>query len=262
MIASFEGAAKWYGQVIGLMDATVQIGHGVTGLLGPNGAGKSTFLKLLTGQLRPSQGRVRLLGVDPFAATSVHRRIGFLPEPDAFYDDLDGLAFVTLLTRLHGFGAREARARAERALERVGLLDVARRRVRGYSKGMRQRVKLAQAIAHDPDVLILDEPLTGMDPVWRRKIMELVRSLGAAGTSVIVSSHILHEVEGMAAEFILLYGGRVKAYGVREEIRAVLHQYPHRVRIRATDAGAVGRPRFGVVGIVCVRDNRGSVQVD
>ena len=160
MIAAFDRVAKWYGQVIALVDVSVAIGPGVTGLLGPNGAGKSTFLKVLTGQLRPSQGTVRLLHVDPFAKTSVHRRIGFLPEPDAFYDAMTGRAFVRYLTRLYGFGPGEAKRRADAAIETVGMTKDCTRRIRGYSKGMRQRIKLAQAIAHEPEVLILDEPLT------------------------------------------------------------------------------------------------------
>jgi len=236
VIATFDGVAKWYGQVIGLVDVTIDVAPGVVGLLGPNGAGKSTFLKLLTGQLAPSQGRVTLLGEDPFRHPSVHRHVGFCPEQDAFYEDLTGREFVTFLTRLHGYGAAEAGRRAADAIHRVELADVAGRRIRTYSKGMRQRIKLAQAIAHEPDVLILDEPLTGMDPLARRRTTDLIRSLGEAGSTVLVSSHVLHEVEDMTHSVILLYEGRVRAQGTIEEIRSLLGRYPHKILIRSERA--------------------------
>ena len=198
-IGSFAGVAKWYGQVIGLVDATVELPPGVTGLLGPNGAGKSTFLKLLTGQLVPSQGEVRLLGVDPFKTPGIHGKVGFCPEPDAFYEDMCGYDFVHLpdpaarvLRRGRGDGSAPTRPSSS-----VGLAGRRRTaRIRTYSKGMRQRIKLAQAIAHEPEVLVLDEPLTGMDPVMRRRTHRPASAeMGEAGTTVIVSSHVLHEVE-------------------------------------------------------------------
>jgi len=262
VIATFEHVAKWYGQVIGLVDADVAIGPGVTGLLGPNGAGKSTFLKLLTGQLQPSQGQVRLFGVDPFRTTRMHGRVGFLPEPDAFYEEWTGRAFVRFLTRLHGFARKEARRRADAALEQVGLGDVGSRRVRTYSKGMRQRLKLAQALAHEPDLLVLDEPLTGMDPVWRRRTMDLVRRLGESGVAVVVSSHILHEVEAMTDTFVLLYQGRVRASGSREEIRAYLSEVPHRIRIRSPRARPLAQALLEFDGVTGVRLADGGLRVE
>jgi len=262
VIASFEHTAKWYGSVIGLVDATVTIGAGVTGLLGPNGAGKSTFMKLLTGQLQPSQGEVRLLGVDPFRTPAVNSRIGFLPEQDAFYDDMTGFAFVRFLAGLHGFAARDAGRRAEEALARVGLVDAAGRKIRTYSKGMRQRVKLAQAIAHEPEVLVLDEPLTGMDPVARRRMMDLLHSFADRGTSVIVSSHILHEVEAMTNRVILLYQGRVRAVGTSEEIRGLLSQYPHQIRITSARPRDLARALLDLPGVVGVRLDDGSLRID
>ena len=261
MIGRFEKVAKWYGSVIGLVEATVEIGPGVTGLLGPNGSGKSTFLKLLTGQLTPSQGTVELMGVNPFASSAVHRGVGFMPEPDAFYDDLTGYAFTLYLTRLHGFGRAEAGRRAEGALDAVGLLGDSRRRVRGYSKGMRQRLKLAQAIAHDPEVLVLDEPLTGMDPVWRRRVMDLVRTRAAAGVAVIVSSHILHEVEGMADQLILLYQGRVKAHGTQGDIRAVLSHYPHRIHLGTQRPKELAHCLLDLEGVVSLQLEEKGVEV-
>ena len=262
MIANFDHVAKWYGQVIGLVDVTIDVGPGVTGLLGPNGAGKSTFLKLLTGQLLPSQGRVRLLDTDPFKDTSIFRRVGFLPEPDAFYEDQTGAEFVRYLTRLHGFSAAEAKRRADAAIERAGMEDVAGRRIRTYSKGMRQRIKLAQAIAHEPEVLVLDEPLTGMDPVGRHRVMELVRSLGAAGTTVIVSSHILHEVEAMTSTVVLLYQGRVRADGTKEEIRGFLSDYPHKIRIRSPRARELATALLALEGTVGVRLDDGALTLE
>jgi ABC-2 type transport system ATP-binding protein len=257
-VASFTHAAKWYGPVIGLVDATVEIATGVTGLLGPNGAGKSTFLKLLTGQLQPSQGSVRLLGVDPFRETSVHARVGFLPEQDSFYEEMTGRAFVRFLAGLHGC----TRRKADEALAHVGLEDAALRRIRTYSKGMRQRVKLAQAIAHEPAVLVLDEPLTGMDPVARRRMIDLVHTFAARGTSVIVSSHILHEVEAMTNRVILIYQGRVRAVGTREEIRGLLGKYPHQVRIRSGRARDLARALLDLPGVAGIRLDDGSVRID
>ncbi|MHC4549309.1 MAG: ABC transporter ATP-binding protein [Planctomycetota bacterium] len=262
MIAGFDHVAKWYGRVIGLVDADVELGPGVTGLLGPNGAGKSTFLKLLTGQLAPSQGKVRLFGVDPFRTPSIHGRVGFCPEQDAFYDDLTGRAFVRYLTRLHGFAPAAARRRTETALERVGLTEVAQRKIRTYSKGMRQRIKLAQAIAHEPEVLVLDEPLTGMDPVGRRRIMDLVREFAEGGTTVIVSSHVLHEVEAMTSEVVLLYQGRVLAQGSKEAIRAEISRYPHKIRLKSAEARALARELLELPGVVGVHLSDGAVHVE
>jgi len=240
------------------VDATVNIGPGVTGLLGPNGAGKSTFLKLLTGQLQPSQGTVRLLGVDPFAKPGVHAQVGFLPEQDAFYEEMSGRAFVRFLAGLQGC----SRARADEALERVGLAAAGNRKIRTYSKGMRQRVKLAQAIAHDPKVLVLDEPLTGMDPVARRQMIDLMRDYERRGATVIVSSHILHEVEAMTDRVILLYQGRTRAVGTREEIRGLLDRHPHQIRVRSARARDLARVLLDLPGVVGVRLDDGSVHVD
>ncbi len=262
MIATFDHVAKWYGRVIGLVDVAVEIGPGVTGLLGPNGAGKSTFLKLLTGQLTPSQGAVRLLGKDPFRAPSVHTRVGFVPEQDAFYDDMTGRAFVRYLVRLHGYGAAEAARRAEVALERVGLVDVAGRRIRTYSKGMRQRIKLAQAIAHEPEVLILDEPLTGMDPVARRRTMDLIREFTARGATVIVSSHVLHEVEAMTSQVVLLHQGRVLARGGKDEIRHEISRYPHQIRLRSSRPRDLARELLRLPGVVGVHLADGALRVE
>jgi len=252
-IARFESVAKWYGRVIGLVDVTLDVKRGVVGLLGPNGAGKSTFLKLLTGQIYPSQGSVRLLDHDPFRTPSLFRRIGFCPEQDAFYESMTGREFVRYLASYHGMRGANLRARADEAIERVDLSDQAHRRIRAYSKGMRQRIKLAQALVHDPEVLILDEPLTGMDPVGRRKTIDLVRSLGAEGRTVLVSSHVLHEVEAMTEEVVLIYQGRVRAHGTVGDIRSFLHRYPYKVLVRSSRARDLSRELLALDSVVGVR---------
>jgi ABC-2 type transport system ATP-binding protein len=240
---SFARASRWYGPVIALNDVTVEIPPGVTGLLGPNGAGKSTFLKLTAGQLRPSQGEVRLLGQPAWGSPELFHRVGVCPETDAFWESLTGLEFLTTLLRFTGYDEGECRHRAENALHQVDLLDAKGRKLGGYSKGMRQRVKLAQSIAHDPEVLLLDEPVSGMDPVNRRRVIDLVRRLGREGKTVVVSSHILHEVEAMTRRVLLVHNGRILAEGDVREIRDLLDEHPHTVSIRARDprrlAGAI-----------------------
>ena len=173
--------SKWYGQVIGLNDVSVSVPPGITGLLGPNGAGKSTLLKLLTGQLKPSKGSITVLGEPVWGNPRIFFRIGFCPEQDAFYDRMTGLEWVAGLARLNGLGEQASLAAARYALERVDLMDAANKKIGGYSKGMRQRVKLAQALAHDPELLILDEPLSGMDPIARRRTIRLIKEWAREG---------------------------------------------------------------------------------
>ncbi|MDP2054324.1 MAG: ABC transporter ATP-binding protein, partial [Acidobacteriota bacterium] len=193
VLVQADHVSKWYGQVSGLNDVTVSIPPGITGLLGPNGAGKSTFMKLMTGQLKPSQGTIRVLGEPIWGNPDVYARIGFCPEQDAFYDRMTGFEWVNALVRLNGYSDAEAEAAAKAALDKVDLLDASGKKIGAYSKGMRQRVKLAQALVHDPELLILDEPLTGMDPLMRRKTIRLIKDWARAGKHIIVSSHILHE---------------------------------------------------------------------
>jgi ABC-2 type transport system ATP-binding protein len=231
---------KLYGTVIGVNDVTLELEPGVIGLLGPNGAGKSTLLKLITGQLRPSEGDIEVLGERPFANPALFARIGLCPEQDAFYDRMSALEFVTGLGRLSGLGCR-ARAAAERALDRLGAREFMHRPIGDYSKGMRQRTKIAQAIAHDPELLILDEPLTGTDPICRREIMDLVLELGRQGRSILVASHVLHEVQAMTDQFVLVHGGRILAAGRVPEIRSLMNQFPHRITIRCADPRALAR---------------------
>ena len=240
-IIASEQLSKWYGQVIGLNDVTVSVPPGITGLLGPNGAGKSTFMKLITGQLKPSQGSVHVLGEPIWGNPGLYFRIGFCPEQDAFYDRMTGIEWVTALVRLNGLSDKEARDAAERALTTVGLMDAANKRIGAYSKGMRQRVKLAQALVHDPELLILDEPLSGMDPIMRRKTIRLIKEWARAGKSVLVSSHILHEIEAMTSNILLVHNGRILAEGNVHQIRDLIDEHPHTVYIKAEDPRALAR---------------------
>jgi ABC-2 type transport system ATP-binding protein len=226
-------ASRWYGPVIALNDVSVTVPPGVTGLLGPNGAGKSTFLKLAAGQLEPSQGEVKVLGRPAWGSPEMFHRVGLCPETDGFWEHQTGLQFLTTLLRLTGYDERECGERAERALAEVDLLGAKDRKVGGYSKGMRQRVKLAQALAHEPEVLLLDEPVSGMDPVNRRRVIDLVKRLGREGKTVLVSSHILHEVEAMTRRVLLIHNGRILAEGDVREIRDLMDEHPHTVSIRA-----------------------------
>src|SRR5262245_7713099 len=178
--------SKWYGHVIGVNNLSLRLASGVTGLLGPNGAGKSTLLQLATGQLRPSQGVVRVLGQLPWGNPTLLRQVGLCPEQDAFWEWMSGWEFVRTCARLSGLGRAAARQAADRAMDLVGMREHMRRPIRGYSKGMRQRTKLAQALTHDPRVLFLDEPFTGTDPVARRDLMDVIRELASAGRSVLV----------------------------------------------------------------------------
>ncbi len=233
--------SKWYGQVIGLNDVSVTVPPGITGLLGPNGAGKSTFMKLMTGQLKPSKGGITVLGEPIWHNPGIYTRIGFCPEQDAFYERMTGLEWVTALVRLNGVSETEAAAMARRSLEMVELLDAANKKIGAYSKGMRQRVKMAQALVHDPELLILDEPLAGMDPIARRKTIRLIKDWGRAGRGVIVSSHILHEIESMTANILLINQGRILAEGNVHQIRDLIDEHPHTVYIKADQTRALAR---------------------
>jgi ABC-2 type transport system ATP-binding protein len=229
----FEAVSKWYGNVIGLNHLTLQIPAGVTGLLGPNGAGKSTLLQLATGQLRPSQGRVCVLGQPTWNNAALNRNIGLCPEQDAFYEWMTGRGFVHACARLSGLTRTEAALQVDRTIDLVGMTENADRAIRGYSKGMRQRIKLAQALVHEPRVLFLDEPLTGTDPVARRDLVEIIRGLGRQGRTVLVSSHVLYEVEAMTSTIVLLNRGRLVASGDVRRLRDLIDKHPHRIVLRS-----------------------------
>ena len=245
--------SKWYGDVIGLNDVTLEVPRGVTGLLGPNGAGKSTFLKLCTGLVRASKGSIRVLGEDPWNNPQFLRRIGLAPEHDAFYENLTGLQFVTLLARMQGFSRHKAERRAHDALEQVRLTPNIHRRVATYSKGMRQRVKIAQAIVHDPELLFLDEPLTGTDPVGRREMIDFIKALAKQGKSIVVSSHVLYEVEAMTPNILLIHRGRVIAEGDIHQIRELIDEHPHNIRIEVDRPRELASRLLSLPGVVTVR---------
>jgi len=261
-IIEADHLSKWYGQVSGLNDVTVAVPPGITGLLGPNGAGKSTFMKVITGQLRPSQGVVRVLGRPIWGNPAIYVRIGFCPEQDAFYDRMTGFEWVKALVRLNGLSEPEAAAAARRALERVDLLEAADKKIGAYSKGMRQRVKLAQAIVHDPELLILDEPLSGMDPLARRRTIRMIKEWARAGKSILVSSHILHEIEAMTSNILLIHNGRILAEGNVHQIRDLIDEHPHTVFIRAGDPRALARRFLAADDVISLRFEPGAVIVE
>ena len=261
-VITSEHLSKWYGQVSGLNDVSVRVPPGITGLLGPNGAVKSTFMKLVTGQLKPSKGAIQVLGEPIWGNPALFHRIGFCPEQDAFYERMTGLGWVTALVALNGLEPAEAEAAARRALEAVDLLDAADKKIGAYSKGMRQRVKMAQALAHDPEVLILDEPLSGMDPLMRRRTIRLIREWGRSGKSVLVSSHILHEIESMTSNILLINNGRIVAEGNVHQIRELIDTHPHSVFIRAEDPKALARALLVEDGVISLRFEPGAVSVE
>jgi len=224
-----DRCSKWYGQVLGVSDVSWKLGGGVIGLLGPNGAGKSTLIKLMAGLIRPSRGSLTVFDKHPFDDTSVRRRIGYAPEHEKTWDELTALELVTVMANLAG--AASPKAAAETALAQVGMSSAAHRRVRGFSKGMRQRTKLATAIAHDPDLLLLDEPLTGVDPIARVEIVDRIRALAVAGKTIVVSSHVLYEIEALTSEIVVIHRGQVLAEGNVYEIRKLIDRYPHRIRV-------------------------------
>jgi len=253
-----DRVGKWFGEVIAVNNCSLSVGSGVVGLLGANGAGKSTLFKMLTGLIEPSHGEVFVLGQRLRDEVGYYRRMGFCPEGDALPDWMTGKEFLTLKLRLMGFAKKEIQERTHLWLDRFELLPAGNRKLGGYSKGMRQKIKLAQALAHDPDVIFLDEPLNGMDPVSRKQTIDLVRDLGDAGRTVLVSSHILPEVESMTSQIILMDRGKVMAEGGITEIRDKISDHPTTVSLTSQDprrlAGLlIGRPH--VVSVEVGDDN-------
>src|SRR5271156_430141 len=240
MFLSFDHVTKFYGPVIGVNDVSCRIGPGITGLLGSNGAGKSTLIKLASGQLRPTQGRV-LLGEHDAWSTAAKQCLGYCPDVNNFYEEMTGREFVYAMTALYGFPLREVRRRTEQALEEVGMSDLASRRLAGASHGMRQRIKLAQALVNDPPILLLDEPLLGVDPGGRRAINDLLVELAARGKTILVSSHILVEIEHLADTILMIARGRLIASGTLDEVRGQLEDRPLLGEIVRSEARRLGR---------------------
>jgi ABC-2 type transport system ATP-binding protein len=228
-----EHVARWYGNVVAVNDISFSLGPGVTGLLGPNGAGKTTLLHMLAGFLAPSAGTVRVLGRSPHSDPSVYRQVGLVPEREAVYPFMTGLEYVRFNARLQGLPDIDAAAR--RAITAVGLDDAADRAIGTYSKGMRQRVKVAGALIHDPQVLLLDEPFNGMDPRQRLAMMELLGQMATAGKTILFSSHILEEVGRVGSQILVMVSGRLAASGDYRAIRALMTDRPHTITVRSSD---------------------------
>ena len=229
-----QNLSRWYGNVLGLSDVTLQIEPGITGLLGPNGAGKSTFLKLISGQIKPNIGSVRISGQKVRNNYALFKSIGFCPEQDSYYDELTGWQFLTGLLRLYHLPESEIEAKANKALDIVELISEKDRVIRSYSRGMRQRIKVAQAIANEPEILILDEPLNGLDPLSRRKIIRLIKAYKQEGKTIVVSSHVLPEIEAMTKKIILIHQGKIFAQGDIHYIRDLIETHPHIISIKCS----------------------------
>jgi ABC-2 type transport system ATP-binding protein len=252
-LLDFRNVSKWYGQVAALMDVSFAVGGEVVGLVGRNGAGKSTLMKLTCGLLRPSQGTVTVAGLDA-ASTAARHQLGFCPDVEKLYERVTGRDFVAWALRLHGLRSAEAHARAGEVLEQLGLGENMHRKIGHYSKGMRQRVRLAQALAHRPRVVLLDEPMTGLDPIARHELAQHIGALARSGVGVLVSSHVLHELEAMVDRVVLIHQGRLLAEGRVVDLRGQLRGQPHRLRLgspqpRELAAALVRLPQ--VLGVEC-----------
>jgi ABC-2 type transport system ATP-binding protein len=255
-----DRVSKWYGPVIGVNQVTLELRPGITGLVGANGAGKSTLMGLAVGALRPDLGTARVRGQDPWAAVG-KRRVGYCPAWDRFYEEMSGRQFVEAVARLHGFSSAEAHRRSEQALELVGMAGRAGRRLGGYSKGMRQRVKLAQALVHDPELLVLDEPLSGIDPIGRHEFLALFTRLAARGKGLLVSSHELDELEKLTDHVAVMARGRVAAVGTLAQIRDLLDEHPLSVRVAVDDPRRFGAALLGLADVVGVDFSGGDTLV-
>ena len=241
-----EQVSRWFGNVVAVNDVTMTIGPGVTGLLGPNGAGKSTLINMMAGFLAPSAGTVTLDGEAVWRNEAIYRRIGLVPEQEAMYDRVSGGSFVLANAKLHGL--QDPAAAARRALETVQMSPYADRDLSTYSKGMKQRIKIATALVHDPEVLLLDEPFNGMDPRQRLQLMELLHAMGEQGRTILFSSHILEEVEQIAGDIEVMVAGRHAASGDFRHIRRLMIERPHQYWIRSDDDRALASAIIALPG--------------
>jgi len=256
----FEDVSKFYGEVLGVNRVSLAISPGITGLVGPNGSGKTTLLNLITGLVRPTRGKIRVLGVNPNQPEEIFKRLGYCTQFDSFPRGLTGYELLYFFLLIHGFSSAQARDLSLSALERVDLLNVAHRRIAAYSKGMRQRIKLAHAICHRPSVLVLDEPLSGLDPMARSEMIALFRKEAEEGRYLIISSHILHEVDMISDRVILINGGYVVAEGEVESLRGELPEHPIQVLIRCDEPHRLASRLFKMDHVVEVKiqqDQRG-----
>lgn len=234
-IVRTDNLSKWYGEVMGVNDVTLTVHPGITGLLGPNGAGKTTLLKLMMGQLKPNKGMITVLNEPVWNNYLLTKRVGYCPDIELAYQFMTGFEFVSFFATLNGYEKEEVRNRTMKALDTVDMSSVGDRKIGSYSKGMRQRIKLAQALVHEPELLFLDEPLTGLDPIGRRHIINLLAELAKQGISMIVSSHILYEIEALTETILLIHQGRILAEGTISDIRILIDEHPHKVYLSADE---------------------------
>ena len=256
----FDDVSKFYGEILGVNRVNLKITPGITSLVGPNGAGKSTLMNLMTGLLRPTRGRVTVLDIQTDQPERLFRNVGYCTQFDSFPRGATGREFITAFLLVHGFDRRRADELCNAALAQVNLLDAADRKVAGYSKGMRQRIRLAQAIAHEPKVLILDEPLNGLDPMVRAETIGLFRKLAADGLYLIISSHILHEVDMMSDRVVLLNNGYIVAEGNIHGVRDEMEEHPMQILIRCDQPSKLAAFVFAqdhVVEARLLEDRRG-----
>ena len=256
----FDNVSKFYGEVLGVNRVTLSIGPGITSLVGPNGSGKTTLMNLVTGLLRPTRGRLSVLGLGPEQPELLMKKVGYCTQYDAFPPGLTGYEFVLSTLRLHGFTDADARAKTSAAIAKVGLQEAAGRRVAGYSKGMRQRIRLAQAIAHDPEVVVLDEPLNGLDPMARAETIALFEQLAKDGKYVLLSSHILHEVDLLSDRVVLVHHGYIVAEGEIPGVREEIQERPAQILLRCDRPSLVASRIFELDSAVEIKiheDNRG-----
>jgi ABC-2 type transport system ATP-binding protein len=256
----FENVSKFYGDVLGVNRVTLSIPPGITSLVGPNGSGKTTLMNLMTGLIRPTRGNIRVLGIGTDQPEELFRYVGYCTQFDSFPKGFTGYQFVYSYLRLYGCAHGEADELTWKTIERVGLMDAARRKIAGYSKGMRQRIKFAQSICHGPSVLVLDEPLNGLDPLVRAETIALFRTFAEEGMHVIISSHILHEVDAISDQVILLSNGYVVAEGQIRGVRSEMQDHPMQILIRCNRPGLLAAKIFEqdyVVEAQIHRDGRG-----
>jgi ABC-2 type transport system ATP-binding protein len=256
----FNDVSKFYGEILGVNRVSLTIAPGITSLVGPNGSGKTTLMNLMTGLIQPTRGQISILGISPTDPQALFRKLGYCGQFDSFPKGLTGFEFIRSLLLVHGYDRQEAEGMSWRALERVDLVEAAHRRVEGYSKGMRQRVRLAQAIAHEPAVMILDEPLNGLDPMARAETIRLFRQLATDGLHLIISSHILHEVDMMSDGVILLNNGYVVAEGEVRGVRDEMEEHPMQILIRCDQPSELASRVFAQDSVVEARvhdDRRG-----
>lgn len=262
MTLCFEEVTRRYGDVVAVNRMSLDVAAGITALVGPNGAGKSTVMRLATGHVKPTSGHVSAFGMPVWDNPDVMRRVGYVPEQDAYYEHLTGLQFVTDMARLSGMEGATAARRAGEELDALGLGLPRHQRIRTYSKGMRQRVKLAQALVHEPDLLLLDEPMLGCDPVARRMIHDRIRGLAKEGKSIVVSTHILPEVAQLTRRIAIMVAGRLVARGDANEVRDALSDVPSRMRIHCGQPRQAAADMSAWEEVDAVRIQTGAVELE